>query len=156
MQREVEFSICIMKIIIKLFLQLCWVSDIPLERRLGVLVCLLKVADQNQSLNIVQSNGIILAVSGNTLHSMINQVSVQLEVLLSLLRHSMTLIIVSATQSLDNLAEGGNLLILQKCDLVQAINPLLIYYSLSHILHEAKMNESLPHCLIAALLAMVI
>ncbi len=79
------------------------------------------------------------------LHSMPNQVSTQLEVLLSLLRHIMTLIVIVTAWSSDNLAEGGNLLILQKHNLILAIDSLLVYNSLSCILHEANVNESLPH-----------
>jgi hypothetical protein len=144
-KREVEFSICIMKTIIKLFSWLCWVSDIPLRRRFGILICLLEVTNQNHGLNFVQcTNDIMLAGSGNMLLSMLNQVSTQLEVLLSLLRHSMTLIIVGAAWSSDNLAKDSNLLILQKHNLIQAIDSLLIYNSLSHILHETKMHGYEP------------
>jgi alkylation response protein AidB-like acyl-CoA dehydrogenase len=78
--------------------------DIPLRRRLRVLICLLKFANHNHSTNIIQSDDIIFAGSGNTLGLKLNQTSTQLEVFLSPLRHSMALIAIGAAQSCDNLA----------------------------------------------------
>jgi hypothetical protein len=91
-KRDVELSICVTKKIIILFSQFSRVLDIPLGRRFRVLVHLLKFANWNHGSNFIQSDGIIFAGSGNMLCSMLNQISTQLEVLLSLLRHSMTLI----------------------------------------------------------------
>ena len=138
-------SIHITKIIIKWFLQFSGVLGIPLGRRFRVLVHLLELVNQNHSLNIIQSDGIIFTGLGNVLRLMLNQICAQLEVLLSLLRHIMTLIVIVTAWSSDNLAEGGNLLILQKHNLILAIDSLLVYNSLSCILHEANANESLPH-----------
>jgi hypothetical protein len=78
--------------------------DIPLGRRFRVCIHLLEFANWSHSTNIIQSDGIIFTGLGNTLGLMLNQIGTQLDILLSLLRQSMTLIIGGAAWSSDNLA----------------------------------------------------
>jgi hypothetical protein len=97
-------TVHVAKIIIKLFSHFSRVLDIPLGRRFRVCIHLLEFANWSHSTNIIQSDGIIFTGLGNTLGLMLNQIGTQLDILLSLLRQSMTLIIGGAAWSSDNLA----------------------------------------------------
>jgi hypothetical protein len=105
--------------------------------------------NHNHGTNIIQSDSVESAGSGDMLGLMLNQISTQLQVLLILLRHNMALIAIGTTQSSDDLTQSSDFIILQKHNLYHTINPLILHDSLSRILYKANLNKSLPHSSIA-------